>query len=139
MLWKKAMILGMIGFAAGALIGVILYLTDPSGGFAAAVPHILMGGLEGAAAMGSSVMYDIEKWSLIRATVTHFLLVFVLYFLIVVTMKWFRLDDPVFWIVIAGMAAGYAVVWLIQYLAYRRTIRKMNEDLARLKAEGNRE
>ena len=87
--------------------------------------------------MGSTVIYDVEKWSIVRATVTHFLLVFVLYFLLVITLGWFRLDDPVFWIVVGAMAAGYILVWLIQYLLYRRKIREMNDVLNKWKIEEN--
>jgi hypothetical protein len=54
-------------------------------------------------------------------------------------MGWFKLDDPVFWIVVAAMAAAYVLIWLVQYLSYRRTIRKMNENLEKMKAEKNAE
>ena len=36
--------------------------------------------------------------------------------LLVLSMGWFRLDDPVFWIVIAVMVVIYVLVWLFQYL-----------------------
>ena len=84
-------------------------------------------------AMGSSVVYEIERWSIARATATHFLLLFVLYFLLVISMGWFRLDEPVFWIVVAVMVVGYVFIWLFQYLSYRRKICEMNEDLKKWK------
>ena len=134
MLWKKATLLGLAGFVIGSLIGVCFILAG-SIPFPEALPHILLGGLYGGAAMGSSVVYDIEKWSIARATATHFLLVFVLFFLLVITMGWFSLDAPAFWIVVGAMAAGYVLIWLLQYLAYRRQIRKMNEQLTKWKSE----
>ena len=139
-MWKKAALLSLAGFAAGAVISIIFILTGPSEGLTVkALPHILLGGLYGAAAMGSTVIYDVEEWSIARATATHFLLSFALYFLLVITMGWFRLDDPVFWIVVAVMAAAYVLIWLVQYLSYRRTIRNMNENLEKMKAEKNAE
>ena len=129
-MWKKAAVLSLAGFAAGAVISIIFILTgSPDGLTGKNVPHILLGGLYGAAAMGSTVIYDVEKWSIARATATHFLLSFALYFLLVITMGWFRLDDPVFWIVVAAMALGYILIWLFQYLSWKRKIREMNEQL----------
>jgi hypothetical protein len=138
MLWKKATLLGLAGFVTGSLIGACFTLAG-SAAFPEALPHILLGGIYGGAAMGSSVVYDIEKWSIARATATHFLFVFALYFLIVVTMGWFRLNDPVFWIVIGAMLLAYVLIWLFQYLSCKRKIRKMNQDLIRMKSksEGN--
>ena len=138
MLWKKATLFSLIGFGIGALIGICFLLGDWPG-LKEALPHLLLGGVYGAAAMGSSIVYDIEKWSIARATATHFLFVFALYFLIVVTMGWFRLNDPVFWIVIGAMLLVYVLIWLFQYLSCKRKIRKMNQDLMRMKSksEGN--
>ena len=138
MLWKKATLFSLIGFGIGVLIGVCFLLGDWPG-LKEALPHLLLGGVYGAAAMGSSIVYDIEKWSIARATATHFLFVFALYFLMVVTMGWFRLNDPVFWIVIGAMLLTYVLIWLFQYLSCKRKIRKMNQDLIRMKSksEGN--
>lgn len=132
MLWKKATFLGLAGFAAGSLIGVCFMLLG-STSFPAALPHILLGGIYGAVAMGSSTVYSIEKWSIARATVTHFLLVFTLFFLLVISMGWFSLKDPAFWIAVGAMVIGYVLTWLFQYLSYRRQIRKMNDELIRWK------
>lgn len=138
MLWKKATVFSLIGFGIGALIGICFLLGDWPG-LKEALPHLFLGGVYGAAAMGSSIVYDIEKWSIARATATHFLFAFALYFLMVVTMGWFRLNDPVFWIVIGAMLLAYVLIWLFQYLSCKRKIRKMNQDLIRMKSksEGN--
>ena len=138
MLWKKAVLRGLIGFALGGAICIAFILAGSSDGLTAKdLPHILLGGLYGAAALGSSVVYEIEKWSIARATATHFLLVFVPYFLIAIAMGWFRLDDPVFWIMIAAMVIGYVFIWLFQFLSCRRKIREMNEDLKKWKRKGD--
>ncbi len=133
MLWKKATLSALIGFVIGALIGIGFMLGEWPG-LQEALPHILLGGIYGAAAMASSVVYDIEKWSIARVTVTHFLFAFALYFLVNITMGWFRLDDPVFWIVIAVMVIVYVLIWLFQYLSYKRRIREMNRELIRMKS-----
>ncbi|MBO7662463.1 MAG: DUF3021 domain-containing protein [Clostridia bacterium] len=137
MLWKKATLSALIGFVIGVLIGVGFMQGDLSG-LREALPHLLLGGIYGAVACGSSVVYDTEKWSIARATATHFLFVFSLYLLIVFTMDWFRLGDPVFWIVIAVMVMAYILIWLFQYLVYKRKIREMNNDLARMKSRADK-
>jgi len=136
MLWKKATILGLSGFAIGGIICVIFILTGSSDGLTGKnLPDILLGGIYGAVAMGSAVIYDVEKWSIARATVTHFMLVFALYFLVAISMKWFRLDDPLFWIIVGCMAVGYVLIWLFQYLSYSRKIREMNGSLNKMKSK----
>ena len=101
MLWKKATLLGLAGFVLGVLTGIGFMLARSSEGLKAAFPNLLLSGIYSAVVMGSSIVYDIEEWSIARATATHFLLSFSLYFLLVLSMGWFRLDDPVFWIVIS--------------------------------------
>ena len=133
MLWKKATLLGLAGFVIGAAIVICLVLLD-SQPLQGAFAHIVISGIYGAVAMGSSIVYDVEKWSITRATATHFLLVFALYFLLVISMGWFSLSDPVFWIVVGTMVAVYILIWLIQYLSYRRQIREMNDELIKWKS-----
>ena len=136
MLWKKATLYGLAGFVLGGIISVIFILTgSPDGLTGKDFPHILVGGIFGAAAMGSSVIYDVDKWSIARATATHFLLMFALYFLLVITMGWFRLDEPLFWIILGCMAVGYVLIWLFQYLSYSRKIREMNGSLNKMKSK----
>ena len=133
MLWKKAALSALAGFVIGALISVGFILANGHG-LPETFPHIFMGGFYGAVAMGSSVMYEIENWSITRATVTHFLVVFALYSLLVRIMGWFTLDNPVFWIVVAVMALAYVLIWLLQYRSCKRRIREMNNELARIRS-----
>ena len=136
MLWKKTMLLGLAGFVLGVLICIGFMLARSSEGLKA-FPNLVISGIYGAVAMGSSIVYDIEKWSIARATATHFLLVFALYFLLVLSMGWFSLSDPVFWIVVGAMVAGYILIWLLQYLSYKRQIREMNDELIKWKSRNS--
>ena len=138
-MWKKAVLLAALGYVLGVLVGVVFFLSDPSGGLAAAIPYLILSGIPGAAAMGSSVIYDIEQWSIARATVTHFLITFGCYYLLSLSLGWFRFGDRIFWIVTAAMVIIYIIIWLIMYLSYRRQIRKMNDELRRLKQEQDKE
>ena len=75
-MWKKAVLLGALGYAIGIVIGVVIFLCNSSRSFAETLPYILLSGIPGAVAMGSAVFYEIEKWSIARATVTLFLITF---------------------------------------------------------------
>ena len=52
-------------------------------------------------------------------------------------MGWFSLSDPVFWIVVGTMVAVYILIWLLQYLSYRRQIREMNDELIKWKSRNS--
>ena len=132
-MWKKAVLLGALGYAAGIVIGVIIFLCNASRNFAEALPYILLSGIPGAVAMGSAVIYEIEKWSIARATATHFLITFAGLYLVGFALEWFRFGEPVFWIFTGTMIAAYFLVWLVQYLAWKRQVRKMNEGLQKWK------
>ena len=79
--------------------------------------------------MGTMVIYDIEKWSILRATFTHFLIVMGVMLLACFVLKWFEPWSAAFWIMMAAELAGYVIVWLILYHSYRRKVRKLNDML----------
>lgn len=133
-MWKKAVLLGALGYAVGIVIGVIIFLCNSSRCFAEALPYILLSGIPGAVAMGSTIIYEIEKWSIARATATHFLVTFGCLYLVGFALEWFRFGEPVFWIFTGAMILAYVLIWLIQYMAYKRRIRKMNENLRKWKS-----
>lgn len=123
---KKAMLLGLIGYFAGCMIGLCFSLQSESFTLAGALPQILLGGIPGAIAMGTAVIYDIEEWSLLRATVTHFLIVMGALLLGCFVLKWFKPWSASFWIMLAAELAGYVIVWLIMHLCYQKQVRELN-------------
>ena len=123
---KKAMLLGLIGYIAGCIIGLCFALQREGFTLASSLPDILMGGIPGAIAMGTAVIYDIEEWSLLRATVTHFLIVMVALLLACFVLKWFEPWSAPFWIMLAAELVGYIIIWLIIYLCYKKQVRKLN-------------
>ena len=126
---KKAMLLGLLGYIAGCAIGLCFSLQNSGVTIGEALPHILLGGIPGAIAMGSTVIYDIEKWSILRATATHFLITMCVTILACFVLKWFEPWSTPFWIMIAFELAGYVLVWLAMYLCFRAKVRKLNEML----------
>ena len=136
---KKAFILGGIGFVAGLLIGVsAFYFTGVKGPDALKITDIslfelLIGGIYGGIAMGCSVFYDIEDWSILRATLSHFLLTLFSFYIMACLQRWMKLFDIVFWISTAVFIVVYIIIWLCQYFSYRRQVRRMNQELREMK------
>jgi hypothetical protein len=124
--WKRAGLLAMSGCLVGILIGVAVCLLES----AEITPAVIFsGGLYGALAMGSSVIYEIEEWSIARSTVTHFLLILAGYTGAGLLAGWFTLESAFYRISIAVVTAAYAVIWFVRYYSYKRRIRAMNDEL----------
>ena len=124
---KKATLLGLFGYIAGCAVGLFFTLQSENIAIATALLYILPGGIPGAIAMGTMVLYDIEEWSLLQATVTHFLIVTGVMLLACFVLKWFEPWSTAFWIMLAVVAIGYFIVWLIMYQCYKKQVRKLNE------------
>jgi len=139
-MWKKGTILALVGFLSGLAVSLFFILTGSSKGLTSAdLPHLLIGGIYGAVACVSSLLYEIEKWSIARITATHFLSMIILFCLVAFSMGWFTPADSVFWITIGVMAAVYILIWLFMYLSCRREIQKMNDSLEKLKSQKERD
>ncbi len=91
-------------------------------------------GLYGGIVMGTTVFYDVEHWSILRSTASHFVVTFVSYFITAVSLRWFSTSDIAeILIMFVIMVIGYAIIWLANYLAYRSEIKKINSGLLKLK------
>ena len=134
---KKAILLGLIGYVCGCVIGLFFALQNENFNIREALPSILLGGIPGAIAMGSAVIYDIEEWSLLRATATHFLVVMGVILFACFLLKWFLPWSPAFWIMLAAELIGYVIIWLIMYYCFRKKVRTLNEMLKESREKEN--
>ena len=133
-LWNKAFLLGLIGFVLGILTGAGFMIIGYVGKvqeetIQSLVWYFVVCGIYGAFAMGSSVVYEIEHWSITRCTVIHFLSVFIAYTIVGLSQRWFSLNDPEYYIIMAVMIAVYFIIWLVQYMKYKRQVDLLNENL----------
>ena len=133
--WKKTLIMAAIGFAAGILVGLGFLLPHGVGAYYAEYGagwialHLGMSGLLGAVNMGSTTIYDLERWGLLRCTLTHFLIAMSCLCLIGFSMGWFSLRDPVTLGILAICVVGYFIIWRIMCLRYQRELRRINKAL----------
>ena len=139
-IWKKAVVLGAVGMILGIFIGAgFWYLMSgeapgTAAGLSALMLHLLMSGVLGMVANGSSVIYEIEEWSIVRATITHFIIAMGAFYVIAFTLGWFSPSDPACWIMSAIMVFVYFVIWMVQSLVFKHKVKRMNEELRKWKS-----
>ena len=80
---KQFILLSVIGAVIGIAIWLIMLLThnpkalsDGSHSSGIIILNVILSAVFGALCMGGAVVYDIEEWSILRATFTHFVIVF---------------------------------------------------------------
>ena len=137
---KKVICLVLIGFLAGIGIGLLIpwafnggeslfgseYTARHGGMPWAAVLHILVSGLYGSACMGGVALYDIERWSIARATAVHYALVAGLFVPVSLLMGWVDGVGELF--VFEGIQlAGFFIIWLVMYLRCKALVRELNK------------
>lgn len=136
-LFRKA----LPGFISGMLVGAGFILLDPE------TPVVFMGvsdspgtimyliycGLYGAVGLTGTMLYDIEHYSLTRATLMHLLIVLAFLFGLGLALGWKPTESWV-WITVISYIAVFLLTWLIMHLSYKRRIRRMNENLKEWKS-----
>ena len=78
---------------------------------------------------GASVFNQIEKWSLMKSLLCHFLTLFVAYTSCYLLNSWIPFDYRVILIFIGIFVAVYFTVWLIVYFSIKATSKKLNMKL----------
>ena len=137
---KKALWLSLIGFALGFAIGLLFYsLNGPEsflsqdGSRLALVLYLLWSGLFGAVNMGTSAVYGVEAWSILRCTFTHFCICVgstAIFFGVMIAAGWMPMPPAgVCAVTAAAFLVVYVIIWLMQYLSYRRKVKNMNAKL----------
>lgn len=132
---RTLIILTLIGFLGGILIEVIIgmcvssqedwFFDRPS-----MIWQLIGSGLYGAVAMGGSIVYHFERWGLLRVTLVHYTLTLAAFLITNAVLNWF--PASVLAIVLILFTVVYFIIWLVQYLRWKKTIQEMNQDLERL-------
>lgn len=150
---KKLIKLSASGFVLGILVCTIITAVTSSIGsgevklcnphFAKAVGNYalalflqtVISGLYGAVVMGATIVYDIEpedikKWSILKATVTHCVITFSSYYITGFVLRWFSIKNvKENLIMLLIFIIVYTSIWLINYLSYRKEVKRFNEKL----------
>ncbi len=127
----KCMFRLLLGFTLGLLFGIVMYVVSiPDGAVlnkTFLVCHLLGSGVVGLVGYGGAIVYDIESWSLGRATFTHYIVSFMTMFVVSELLGWFSHD--ILLGVFIFFSVIYAIIWLTEYLVWKSQVKKMNRDL----------
>ena len=147
----------LIGFVIGFIVGVIitpivmsivmgdgkLYMCTT--GFSefignpvlAFILHSLVCGLYGAVGFASSAIYEIESWSILKATIVHFLLILFCFYS---ATFFLRIISPTnvkaLIISFAISVVMYVIVWIIIYMSYKSDVETINDVISSRKEKG---
>ena len=150
----RVIVFSSIGFGYGVLAGVLISALTSSAGYADGAYHIcskefidavgnpmaaltlqmLATGLYGALCMGGSAIYSIESWGLLKCTLIHYFMCIVPYLIMGVLLRWYNAGNVSSLIImLVLMTAVYGIIWLVNFLSYRKELRKLNMQLNNLK------
>lgn len=89
----------------------------------------------GAVCGGSSVIWEIEKWSLLKQTLINFVIIAVPFFGIGYIMNWMphHLYGALGYV--GGFIAGYVIMWCSIYFSIKSKIKKMNKQLQEMQQD----
>lgn len=140
---KRALWMSLLGLVLGVGVGLLFHLSIPDGSLARPeqrpflLLYLLASGLYGAVNMGTSALYDVEDWSILRCTAAHFAICLgssALFFGTLILAGWMPMPSVGWWaVMLSAFVAVYCLIWLFQYLAYRRKVKNMNAQLRKWK------
>ena len=119
---------------SGEPIGPVIYtdelLARIGSPAAATALSLLVMGLFGALCVGGTLFYEIESWPLACATAAHYLLMALGYLIPNWLLCW-NMPLKLLLAIEGFMALGFAVIWLIMYLRYKREVLELNKLMKR--------
>ncbi len=121
----------LLGFSLGLMIGAVMmafFATyEELNDRIALLVQLFGSGLLGAVNMGTTIVYDLEEWGIVKATFTHYLVAFFSFLTASEVLGWF--SHNILLIVCILFTIAYVIIWLIQFLIWKRKVRELNKDL----------
>ena len=87
--------------------------------------------LNGIICMGSTIVYDIDNLGLSKVTLLHYVITLVSFLCFNFLLGWFSEFNII--LILAVFTVAYFIIWLINYLVYKREIRRINIELEDIK------
>lgn len=152
---SRVVFLSSLGFALGMLLGTVItavtstleyadgtvylctrefnaFVGDPLLAF---VIQAVVSGLYGIVGMGGSSVYRIEEWSLLKATVIHFIVTVTCYYITSFFLRWISPADVLdCFIMFMLFLIPYVIIWVSKYFSYKSQIKEINRELVIFKA-----
>lgn len=134
---NKLIVRLLIGFVAGMIIGAFIMtglneLKFLTAGGKMFLINLIGSGIYGAVAIGGTISYEIEDWGLTKATLTHYLITFTAFLTANHFLHWFGNGGLLIAAIIA-FTVIYALIWLMEYTIWKRSIEDLNRELSEMK------
>lgn len=142
---KQALLRGLLGFPLGVFIGysitILISAGWGAGAYSAVVPQLaqqtgseisavvlqyVLSGVLGAACAAGSVVWEMNDWSLLKRTVIHFIILTASMFPIAWFAWWMPRTPLGIALYIGIFAAMYAIIFVVQYLFWKKKINNIN-------------
>lgn len=133
-----------IGLAIGTVITIIISLTVGDGVYYAVVPELIadcgseinavvfqsvLSLIYGAAWAGASVIWENERWSILKQTVIHLIICSAATFPIAYFARWMPHNANGVLLYFGIFVVIYIVIWLSQYSSMKKKVQQINERL----------
>lgn len=143
-LLKRCLLGAPLGLAISTIITIVISLTMGDGNYYAAVPELVrktgseisavvlqaaLSMLYGAAWAGASVIWDAEKWSLLKMTLVHLAVASLATFPIAYFTYWMPHTAAGVLLYFGIFFAIYIAIWFSQYSAMKKRVKEMNEKI----------
>jgi len=137
-----------VGIAIGYVITILCSLVGGDGYYAPCVPELasamgseisavvlqaLLCGLIGTGFAASSVIWEIEAWSIVKQTGIYFMITSLIMLPVAYFSYWMEHSIKGFFIYFGIFVFIFAVVWVVQFVMGKNYVRKMNENLHNVK------
>lgn len=137
-----------IGITIGYLITILVSLGWANGYYAPCVPELIaiMGneinavilqtvlcGIVGTGFAASSVIWEIDNWSIVKQTGIYFSIISVIMLPIAYFAYWMEHSVVGFLIYFGIFVLIFAILWITMYVIGKNNVRKMNEKLSQTK------
>ena len=152
---KKVMLRGALGFPLGIALGFAITIAISwlwaDGHYAPCVPELveavgseigavtvqaLLSGLLGTGFAGASVIWDMERWSLVKQTGIYFTVISLVMLPVAYLTYWMEHRVTGFLSYLGMFALLFVLIWLVQLWGGRRSVKAMNDRLKRALEDG---
>ncbi len=149
---KKIIVRGVLGLPIGISIGyiitIIISLFWTNGCYSPCVPELIsvMGneinavilqtalcGLLGAGFAASSVIWNIEHWSIVKQTGIYFAIISLIMIPIAYFAYWMEHSLKGFLSYFGIFVLIFIIIWIIEFIIVKHNVKKMNENLCKSK------
>ena len=103
----------------------------------AVIVQMICSMIVGAVCSGASVIWEIEKWNLLKQTLINFAVIAVPFFGLGYIMNW--MPHHIYGALgyVGGFAGGYVVMWCAIYFSIKAKLKKMNKQLQEIQRSGD--